>query len=956
MKTMASPRRHRFVSWLIGLLVLCGLGWTLITLFTERPGRGVEAAMPEISAPLPVTTALAGGVDGAEMPPVAIPSAPVQPVVRRLGGIVREPGGGPAVGATVSIHRALTAEPEWRFERIDQAITGSDGRFVFGLPVRYGVLVEFEHPSFAGGFFEVSNLRNELELQLEPGFELGGIVTSDVGVPISGVRVAAESPIDQQRRVEVAVTTANGGYRFINQPAGLVRLVARHERWQAVATTVRVGETSQNDIRFVMAASAPLRGRVVSVTQIPLAGAVVDLMPTNAVGRLGLVDPITAATDAEGQFMLPGLSRGPMHLQVRHPEYGMASRTVSVGAMSGMLVLELPGRSEVRGLLQRPADADLEVGGVALRLIHLRSGEIQHVVTAHDGSFELARRMPPGKASVALLGGGLAFESSRSSEQSRTDLVFPVVSPVAVRGRCVDDSGRGLAGVEVYGSESLVTRYVGNNLASLLGSVGEQVAQTLGSDRRELLAISGEDGAFEFAGQAPGPLLVRFELPGWASRRLRVSVPAAGLLEEIGDFVMSPGCRVMGAVRRGQRGLPGVRVAIIGDESQTEVMTGGGGRFEVADLMPGQYRVRARMPSMPSGRAQQVVEAMPDAESMVLLELPPGRVVNGVVTDAGGQPVANAVVLVRGAGGQPTLTDFDGSFSLELPARIVQLQVSLGDDTRTAIETVMPGAQNIAIRLDAPPTCTLIAQIAGLPGRQRVPAVLMRLRRIVGDDVGFERSRWVDVQNGVLRWPLCPVGQCRIEIRCEGYVPFVTERQLVANRDHDLGEILLEPGARVRGVVSDSSGRPVANAQVFLGDESELGILETKVRSSVDGVFEIGGVSTRSATLVVHAPGFAPVVRELVLPGDVLGDELIQLSLQPGSVISVQVNDAPDAGLVQLLRNGRLLGSSVIDDGGRAEFIDHGPGTYQVRLYGSGIPPQVVRVVSPGEVVQVTLD
>ncbi|MCA8977872.1 MAG: carboxypeptidase regulatory-like domain-containing protein, partial [Planctomycetes bacterium] len=403
----ARRRPYRRSSWIAGLLVLGGLAWTLMTLVEVQRLKRVTASMPEA----PRVRADAAADAGAP----AVNTMLEVPPVRRLGGVVRLPSGAPASGATVTAYQAVTAGPEWRTEYIDQAFTGDSGEFFFDLPVRHGLLIEFKHPEHAGGMLEVPELRDLLELDLQPGFEFGGLVTNDAGQPLGGVRVAAESTIDQQRRVAVAVTTTSGGYRFTNLPAGLIRLVARHERWQAMATTVRVGETKQQTIRFATAAAAPLRGRIVTTGQVPIGGALVELLPTN--GRLGLVDPVTARTGDDGRFVLSGLSRGPMSLLVRHDDFGVQRRTVSVGASPAEIVLELPPRSEVHGSLLAAAGGAPTVAEVTVRITDA-AGEIRYATTDAEGRFTFARPLSPGRATVALLDGAVAFQRSQSFELS----------------------------------------------------------------------------------------------------------------------------------------------------------------------------------------------------------------------------------------------------------------------------------------------------------------------------------------------------------------------------------------------------------------------------------------------------------------------------------------------------------------------------------------------------------
>ena len=88
----------------------------------------------------------------------------------------------PAPSATVSVHRALSAWPEWRSERLDEAITRSDGTFAFRLGDVTGLLIKFGHASYAGDLVEVPR-HGGLDLRLEPAFELSGFVTTDGGLP-----------------------------------------------------------------------------------------------------------------------------------------------------------------------------------------------------------------------------------------------------------------------------------------------------------------------------------------------------------------------------------------------------------------------------------------------------------------------------------------------------------------------------------------------------------------------------------------------------------------------------------------------------------------------------------------------------------------------------------------------------------------------------------------------------
>ena len=936
--------RHRRSAWAIGLLVLLGLGLSIYSLLETESGRMVASRLRQTA-----DVADAG-------PPSQVSSPAVKPGAkaplrgRPIRGVVKQPSGRPAAGATVTIYRALTAWPEWRREQLEQAITGADGAFLFRFETNHGLLIGFEHQAHAGGLEEVSQLRDQ-ELRLVPGFSLDGYVRSPAG-PVPNARVVVESVLDDTRRAEERTTGPDGRYRFTNLPAGPVRLVARHDFWQPrTMPAVVIGDRRQVDLQFERPAAAPLRGRVISaVSQQPIEGAVVDVLSGNQ--RPGLVQTIRTRTGADGTFLLSGLPRGKMQLLVRHEAHGADMSPLASGATTAEVRIELPSRSEVSGRLVSIASQNEFRGGEVLQIRDF-AGQLAHAVVAADGRFRFTDPLSPGSATITVLDRRFSFDRSntpeiavRIAEAARTELELPVKAGTVVRGRVVDESGTALAGVAV-----IVPRVVADARSISdaafqfdLGAVGSQVAQLFAQDRDELVAVTTADGTFELRGHKPGPLQVRFELPGRGSRRVAATVPESGEPKQLESIILPRGCRVQGRVLRGVRPLAGALVAVVGADCTGMTVTRGDGSFAVDDLLPGEYRLRASLPAQPKGSRDEIVTADPDQVASKILQFNIGRTVRGSVSGSDGQPVVGAIVVVRGSLGQTTRTDAGGDFLLELPDRAVELQVSLSDRSRSVIKQVPPGADRVDVELDTPPLCTLTAQVAGLPGRKRLEGALLRLTKLDGEIEGETNTRWVDLQDGELHWPLCPVGTVRVVICGDGYAPFSVTRDFVANEDHTLGEVLLEQGGRVHGIVQDQGGKPVAGAIVLLGEESDLDLFEPRVRTGADGSFRISGVTTRSSRLVVRAPGFAARSIDLQLPQDVLGSTPIAVVLEQGSTIEVTLEGPREGGIVQLRRQGRLLASTEIDENGRASFSNRSAGTYSVQLFGSQQAPVEVVV------------
>ena len=942
-------------AWTAGVLLLVALGAAVWALLAEaRQRAGASAAAVDAGAE-------AAPGDARRLAEVA--DRPFDG--RRIGGIVSLPDGTPAAGATVTILRATTAWPEWQAERIDQAITGPSGTFEFRVVRPYALLVEFQHPAFAGGLEEVPAVDAPLRLSLRPGYELFGVLTNPAGVPIANARVALEAVIGDDRRVQVTTTSANGAYRFQNLPAGPVRLVARHESWQpATVPVVVIGDQVRRDLTFERPGMAPLRGRVVSVvSQAPIEGATVELLPANV--RPGLHDTFATSTASDGTFLLAGLPRGNMRLYVRHPDHGAYTRTLAIGVVAADLALELPPRSLVQGQLLADEDGVPFVGGMVLQIRDV-AGQLDHAVVAPDGRFRFETPLSPGWAAVRVLGDPIAFRSSFSSrgdvridEGGVTEVELDVLRPRVVQGRIVDDGGRPLAGAVVSRTKLLSESARSIGTAVFEGDfsrIGSQVARLFRDDRDEVLAVSDTNGRFVVSGQAPGALLVRIDLAGHGTRWLQLPVPS-GPEPYDAEVWMRRGCSVTGRVVRSGRGLAGAAVTALGDESQALAMTGSDGSFAFADLLPGRYRLRARLPSLPSGSRERAVEVAPGQPvEGVVLQLEAGRTVRGVVSGSDGQPVPSALVTVRGTVGQTTLTDSSGDFLLELPDGDAELQVSLADRSRLRVVAVPIGLDRVSVQLDTPPTCTIGAQLAGLPGKQRLAGVLVRCATLDGDAAAV-RSRWLDLDNGRLRWPLCPVGRVRLEFWSDGFAPAVVEREFVPNESYDLGEVLLETGAVLHGAVVDDARQPVANAAVWLGDEGDGDLFEPTVRTDEAGAFRIGGVTSRSTRLVVRAAGFAPRVVELELPRDVLSPSPLPVVLERGATIEVQVPRrlGLEGAFVQLRQGGRIVADGDCDDSGRAWFANRSAGDYTVLLPGVDLAPVPVEVPAGASVVRVRI-
>ena len=315
-------------------------------------------------------------------------------------------------------------------------------------------------------------------------------------------------------------------------------------------------------------------------------------------------------------------------------------------------------------------------------------------------------------------------------------------------------------------------------------------------------------------------------------------------------------------------------------------------------------------------------------------------------------PIANALVVVRGVRGAGYYADANGELECEVPHEDVELQVfgqvELNELRVFATERVPRDRTYVEIVLPMVPWGSVVGRVLGLPGRKPVAGGILRIESLdpaSGDGVRDRqrnvRSRWVDIAGGALRLEFFPAGRSRLTLQVEGYVPHTRDVDLSANDRLDLGEILLERGARVRGQVVDPQGAPIVGARVYLGDALDSGLSgmnASGVFTDVEGRFELWGVSAASATVVVAADSYAVKTRRLELPGDLIRSEPLRIVPSVGSTIAITVEgDRAGQGemhAVFLKRDGEIVDSGNTDEDGRVQFFHKNPGVYEIEVLG----------------------
>ncbi len=916
------------LAWILGVVALAAVAtlW-----FRDRATGATDVERPSSTAPvsthaddLPAPRA----TGAPKRSPAETPAA-----ARTVAGRIVGPNGDAVLGARVTLSRLSSPWPEQAHEELETVLTDPDGRFRFRTLRDEDLVIDVDHEHLAHQRVVAPAGIDAMTIRLDHGFAVRGVVFDIEGRPAEGELVTVEPGPWSTRSPSSTHTAEDGTFTLPGLsvgPLGVARITVR-DHFFAPATVSLQSVTASEPVRLQFThIGLALTGRIVQSADPtkPVANAEVLVFPSTAWNG-GLYVPYHAETDRNGRFRVTGLGVGSHTVVVRHPDFSTSSRAVMVGRSAAYQTFELVQRSHVGGRLV----GDQDVAGVELR-IETNGGELARAIVGPDGSFEFPAPLSVGTARIDAIEGTCAFARTTGREVTvtlddapRTELELEVQSPAVVEGRVVDQRGEPLPDVLVW-----TPRF------------------RLQPRHPERWAVATDsNGMFRFRGLPVGTAELTVEHEDFAVMHLAPDLGEAGEIKRVGDVVLSDPGVIRGHVTRGGAPLAGAAVFPGRDRADDDsTVTGLDGDYELRRLPPGRYRILARWSTLPLQVAGQIA----DVESGkvvdgVDIEFPPGRRIEGLVTDSVGLPVAEARILVVGRPGAMTATDAQGAFQMEVPNGDIELEVLSANFRAQYREPVPVNEDHVRIRLPWVPHGSISARVLGLPGSHPVPRAFVRLSPLdLGetDDESVRSQRTItsvraDMPGGRLRLDLVPAGRSRLEIQAPGWAPFVAEVTVARGEELDLGTIRLEPGADVHGIVTDAEGEPIPGAWVHLGEPEDLRYEDARhTHTGRDGQFELGGVSPDATKIVVAADGWAPTTRELRIPDDLVRSGPLRIVLERGSAIAVQIvrDDQPveDLRLIALKRGDELIAVEATDLAGKIRFSGLPAGTWTVALFG----------------------
>ncbi|MGE3965126.1 MAG: carboxypeptidase regulatory-like domain-containing protein [Planctomycetota bacterium] len=890
-----------------------------------------------------------------------------------------------------------------------EVVATATGTFrIAGLPALEYRLTASASPWADGSIVHSVTATEHVEVPLREAAMLVGEVGSDRG-PLAGVTVqltpavdlgggrGIESMVERFLAVPLEATSdGDGVFRFERLVPGRYDLAASapaHQSEIVRALDASPGEVTQ--VSVSLEAGAILEGVVHDPSGRPIAGA--EVRPRLETGRRGGPADFMAGmrggrgarggdlerTGADGRFRFDTLAPGEYTLDVRHDEWVRQSVRAKTGEAAIEVTLE-PGFA-AQGLVVDEFDAP--ISGARVRVEKSR-GVSQRAVTGSDGTFRLAG-LEDGTYALTVQGQN-RLTLRDSIEAIDGDLGVIVLPPaVTLAGIVFDPNGAPLAGARVQAikqSGAGADTDVETGTEGRRGGRGESAqfvrvrgergagAGGLGFGRQSVRASAwtSADGAFVIRlPEADGDWRLTASHPGLESATidsLRVAgVPVDGL-----TLRLAVGASLYGQVLAVD-GVPVANASLslrptgegFGMPTMTRSEVDGSYRF-LGGLSAGEYELRAQASGFAATTIGAVSLSAGQATSLNV-SLERERVIRGIVVADAGGAVAGATVIARGPDERlrPVVSDPDGRFEivglgvaqLEVIVRAEGYQTWRRSDVATDVgelrvvlepsyalsgwvldaETREPvaGANLVARNLDA-----ANAPEEPTDRAARAPGLRLAARGATG------RGRSAD--DGSFRLDELAAGTWSLTVEADGFVGTQLEGLLVPG---GTVEVLLDPGARIRGRVTDRDGAPIQGAQVrvttLTAEPEDAATTPASTarprprtnrpvgRGTTDenGAYVVSGIPTGLFRVLFEHTEYEPVQRDGVLVAPGADSPEVDEVMPNGGVITGRARLASGSTGVLVLQGGEpsVVRYHDLEDGFEYRFAGLSPGSYTLR-------------------------
>jgi uncharacterized GH25 family protein len=667
---------------------------------------------------------------------------------------------------------------------------------------------------------------NDVDLLLDPGGTLQGLVRSSSGEVVPGARVAAYfapenaglfTEIIRKARppVEENKSDAGGRYRLGSLGPGLYNFLVEAPGYQETkAMKVRVVAGTNPDKVFTLEPGGIIRGFVRGPSDEPIAGAKVRATPIGLKAPPGeeiriRFDDGSQTTDEQGYFKFDTLAKTHHRLLVWHDDYQSQQRK-DVETLDEDIVIKLLSGSRISGTVVDSASGQ-PIPGATVSVTDLANIR-KAGVTDEAGLYRvrgLGAKGRPVSISVKADAYARAKRQVTVKEDQESVENFELQPAGSVAGRVVDSEGNALVGALVE------VRRAQENAGT------EQVVGHGTSDR---------DGRFDIQGVEPGEgARARARLTSFLEAFSEPFDVAPGESTAIPDIAMKLGGTIEGKVVDAQ-GAPISSAWITArEEGGTDLVnttvgnakSAADGRFALRGLPGGAYDLEVKAGSYLAKLQPgvQVIERKATAGIEIVLEA--GGFLAGQVLDSNGAPVSAAEVSVREYTEgfkelRPEITDAEGRFRVQnLSSKdFVKLEVHHDDYGAYSSSKVAVGDENLEVVLRP------LGMIRGvLVDPEGKPLSSFSVQAESPDGAGKAKrlnAKTFSPTDGSFEYRGLPDGTYTVSVRAPSFsVVTVADIRVAAGQATDVGQIQLLEGGRISGtVVASEGGAPVAGATV----------------------------------------------------------------------------------------------------------------------------------------------
>ncbi|MEZ6197530.1 MAG: carboxypeptidase-like regulatory domain-containing protein [Planctomycetota bacterium] len=502
-----------------------------------------------------------------------------------------------------------------------RATSDEDGRFSLDVPNVGAYRIEVRHGDFAPSLLEKIRPGAELEVKLEAGASLEGVVVAKGSrKAVSGARLTLRK--NKSPWSHSVVTDEEGRYSFHGVFAEVLYLTVEHADFvtlqdQEIALEIGLA----NERKVELDPGKKIRGVVKSPQGVPVERAIVRIS-----GR-------EAETTFVGEFAIGGLATAQQNVEVIAEGFltHYTSINLSGSREEAEVEITLSTGGTVEGAIYD--DAGTPLPGVEVKVFEswgsdymYETGETRFVASSDEnGLFRITGLAQNGWSGYRARARAEGYADTFSDEIKIQDAKKPVNVRLImsaggkISGKVLDPSGEPVIGAKLSLNANNVYEWSSDGAKS------------------RLTTISGDDGSYSFTRLAPRTYRISVIALGHSSQyRSDLKITGAAQLEGI-DFTLDLGEAVIGTVKNEDgAGIEGAWVNIYSKKSWGRAQTDAEGNYLIENLGAGPYSANAFMEGFSN---EQKKDVYPESGRLDF-ELKRSGYVWGEVRDkASGEPV-----------------------------------------------------------------------------------------------------------------------------------------------------------------------------------------------------------------------------------------------------------------------------------------------------------------------------